>query len=316
LKQKFIDQIHHNKIDQNRLKSSSNNAKKRAGSPAWIGRKPPKSPSNIDWGQFKQYLVSKYSRNWSKMIYLYCKKYHKLLENPIKLETFKECKRNNVLKALIVLSKYLGMYQNFKHKLDQYGIRPSRRDAFSSFLRILNNSNGDVVNWYNHATDVLRPNEQLLLRFAFVTGIRKNEAIQSFNLVIQLQKNGNIENYYNEELNALEHFKFKNTFLRRTKNVYISFVPESLISDIANSEPVTYSAIIKRLKRKDLRTRINELRDYYATFMVKHGLIREEVDLLQGRIPGSVFIRHYWSPSFKELRDRTLKAVNLLKQSL
>ena len=42
LKQKVIDQIHHNKIDQNRLKSSSNNAKKRAGSPAWIGRKPPK----------------------------------------------------------------------------------------------------------------------------------------------------------------------------------------------------------------------------------------------------------------------------------
>ena len=42
LRQKVIDQIDHNSIDQNRLKSSSNNGNKRAGSLAWIGRKPPK----------------------------------------------------------------------------------------------------------------------------------------------------------------------------------------------------------------------------------------------------------------------------------
>jgi len=35
--------------------------------------------------------------------------------------------------------------------------------------------------------------------------------------------------------------------------------------------------------KNGLKVRINELRDYFATFMVKHGLIREEVDLLQGK---------------------------------
>ena len=183
------------------------------------------------------------------MIFLYCKKYHKLLDNPIEIETFKSHKRNNVLKVLIVLSKYLGRYEHFKHELNQYGIKPSRRDAFSSFLRILNNSNEDVINWYNEALESLRSNEQMFLRFAFTTGIRKNEAIQSFNLIIRLHNNGNIENYYNEELNTLEHFKFKDIFLRNTKNVYISFVPKPLISDIINIKPVTYPAIIKRLKR-------------------------------------------------------------------
>lgn len=49
--------------------------------------------------------------------------------------------------------------------------------------------------------------------------------------------------------------------------------------------------------------------------MVKRGLIREEVDLLQGRIPPNIFIRYYWSPSFTELRDRTLKGINMLEQS-
>lgn len=163
---------------------------------------------------------------------------------------------------------------------------------------------------------MLRSNEKLLLKFAAITGLRKNEAIQSFNLIIKLHENADLQNYYNEELDCLEHFKFKELFLRRTKNTYISFVPKSLIMEIANSKPITYPAIIKRLKRRGLRTRINELRDYFGTFMVRHGLIREEVDLLQGRIPPNIFIRHYWSPSFKELRDRVFKALKHLEELL
>lgn len=85
---------------------------------------------------------------------------------------------------------------------------------------------------------------------------------------------------------------------------------------VDKSRPVTYAAVIKRLSRNSLRTRINELRDYYGTFMVRHGLIREEVDLLQGRIPPNIFIRRCWSLSFKELRDRTLKAVADLPKTL
>jgi hypothetical protein len=32
------------------------------------------------------------------------------------------------------------------------------------------------------------------------------------------------------------------------------------------------------------------------------------------RIPPSIFLRHYWSPSFKELRDRTLEATKQLEE--
>jgi intergrase/recombinase len=163
---------------------------------------------------------------------------------------------------------------------------------------------------------VVRPNEKLFLRFVAVSGLRKSEAIQSFNLIVRLCENEDLQKYYNKELNCLQHFKFKEQFLRGIKNAYISFVPESLILEVAKSRPIAYAAIIKRLKRKNLRTRINELRDYYGTLMVRHGLIREEVDLLQGRIPPNVFIRHHWSPSFKELRDRTLKAVADLDKTL
>jgi hypothetical protein len=34
-----------------------------------------------------------------------------------------------------------------------------------------------------------------------------------------------------------------------------------------------------------------------------------EVDLSCKRIPLSIFMRRYWSPSFGELKERTLKAI-------
>jgi hypothetical protein len=43
--------------------------------------------------------------------------------------------------------------------------------------------------------------------------------------------------------------------------------------------------------------------------MIKHGLVAQEADLLCGRIPPSIFVRHYFSPAIKDLRDRTLHAL-------
>jgi intergrase/recombinase len=229
---------------------------------------------------------------------------------------FNGAKRNNVMKALIILSKYLGKHQEFKSKLSQYGIKAQKQDAFSSFLRILNSNNTDLLNWYRQASAVVRPHEKLLLRFALLSGLRRSEAIYSHNLIVELSQNCKLGEYYNEEAMMLEHFKYKHLFLRGTKNTYITFIPKSVVIEIAESREITYPQIRKRLRKNGLSCRINELRDYFATFMVRHGLIREEVDLLQGRIPPSIFIRHYWSPSFKELRDRTLEALKQLEQTL
>jgi len=89
-----------------------------------------------------------------------------------------------------------------------------------------------------------------------------------------------------------------------------------MIEKISKSKPVTYESIRKRLMKKGIKISMMELRNYYATFMARHGLIREEVDLLQGRIPANVFIRHYWTPSFNELKDRSLEAVKPLQEEL
>jgi len=79
------------------------------------------------------------------MCFNYASKYIELLDNPSMIETSSRCKRNNVLKALIAPSKYLGFYREFKEKLSDYSIKWTRTSSIDSFLRILNNQNKDVL---------------------------------------------------------------------------------------------------------------------------------------------------------------------------
>jgi intergrase/recombinase len=154
------------------------------------------------------------------------------------------------------------------------------------------------------------------LKSPLFTGLRTGEAIESFNLIIKLSRENKLSNYYNKDQSLLQHFQFKDIFIRGTKNAYVSFVPDELISETCNSEELTYVQIIKRLTGQGLKLRLDEYRDYFGSFLVKHNLIREEVDLLCGRIPPSIFMRHYWSPSFRELKERTLESIKHLGQTL
>jgi len=75
--------------------------------------------------------------------------------------------------------------------------------------------------------------------------------------------------------------------------VYISIVTKDLVAKIAQSTPVSYFAIRKRIVTHKQSVRIKELRSYFATYLRQHGILAEYIDLLQGRIPKSVFARHY-----------------------
>jgi hypothetical protein len=68
----------------------------------------------------------------------------------------------------------------------------------------------------------------------------------------------------------------------------------------------------KRLDRKHLKIRFNELRDKFGTYLLSHGILEAEINLCQGRIPVDIFIRHYWSPKLKELGCRIFKALKTL----
>jgi len=264
---------------------------------------------------FKAYLLGKYhNRTWALELFRNARRYQDLMSNLSMLDSFSKSKKYHVLQSLIALSKYLGCYEEFKVQIKTHGIKWRKASSLEAFLRIRNNSNSSILGWLRQVSEVLGEDSATFLEFALISGLRITESIESFNLVIKLSREHRLEEYFNENLNTLEHFAFPKIFLRTTKNAFVTIVSRQLIEKISHCEPITYSSVKMKLQRKHLPMRFDELRDYFGSFMVQHGnLIREEVDLLQGRIGESIFTRHYFSPSFQELRDRTMKAIENLR---
>ena len=248
----------------------------------------------IDLTKYRGFLLAKFSKSYATQQYNITLKHHDCLANPQKLNEIPTSNRANILKTMVNLAKFLGIYETYKAKLKQNGIHwVNGDDSFNSFLRIINNNHSNLGEWYKAVQPILRDHEKLWLRFNLLSGLRKEESITAFNQIIQLSKNGKLGEYYNSEKGILEHFKHGNLFFRQTKNCYISIVTKDLIQQITKSQPVSYFAVRKRLTNKKQTLRIKELRSYYATYLRNKGILSEYIDLIQGRIPKSVFARHY-----------------------
>lgn len=135
------------------------------------------------------------------------------------------------------------------------------------------------------------------------------EAVQSYNLIIDLSRRGKLNDYYNEANETLEHFRFKEVFIRRTKKAFISFVPLGIVKRVSQTNPLNWRGIETKIKRGGLPLKFGDVREAHATFLTKY-LKESEIDFLHGRIGVSVFMRNYFNPALiNDLKQRTLKAV-------
>ena len=289
-------------------------------SSARIERQPSKTRIDIDLNleEYRTFLLSKYSRSYALQQFNNMQKHYECFNNPQKINEIPTSNRANILKTMVNLSKFLGCYEDYKLKLKNHGIHWVNGDtSFNAFMRITNNNQSTLGLWYNTVQGILRDNEKLYLKFTLQTGIRKNEAKQAFNMIIDLARQNSLGEFYNSEIEALEFYKYPE-FNRRTKKVYLSFVDSELIQQIANSQPVSYYAIRKRLSTKKQNCRIKELRSYFATYLRKQGILPEIVDLLQGRIEAkNVQLGHYFKiADLKVLSHQILALTSKIEDSL
>ena len=149
----------------------------------------PEAFKTIDWDQYKQYLLAKYAKSYAVLLFENAKKYHSLLAKVNDIQLIKSSIRNNIIKSLIALSRYQGSYDAFKSKMVSHGIKYVRPDAITTFTRIFNNNAHEgLAQWYNDSNDVLQYNERLYLRFMLLSGVRAMEGINSFNLIVEMEK--------------------------------------------------------------------------------------------------------------------------------
>ena len=230
-------------------------------------------PKSLNWEEYKQFLLSKYSKGYAISLFEHSKKYSHLLDNVNGIQLAKPTARNNIINGLTALSKYTGTYELFIKKMKTHGIKRVKADPIQAFNRIFNsNAHEGLIEWYNKAQTKLYDNEKLYLRFVMLSGTRAMEAVTHSTSSAELGSKYTTE-YYNEETGFLEHFRYPKLFMRDSKNLYISAVPKELLDEISKSSKVSYIAIDKRLDRAGMRMRVKQLRSYYATKMREKGLL-------------------------------------------
>jgi len=128
--------------------------------------------------------------------------------------------------------------------------------------------------------------------------IQFSETLYAYNLIVELDQKGKLNEYYNAEQETLEHFRYRELFLRRTKKAFISIVSKEMVEQVARTnKTLTFDSIRLKIKRRGLKARFSDIRELWASYMVKH-LSQPEIDFLQGRISATVFMRNYFNPTW------------------
>jgi intergrase/recombinase len=148
------------------------------------------------------------------------------------------------------------------------------------------------------------------LVYGVLTGLRATEVCHSVNLL-----SSDLEKYYDRTKGLLTHYRYPETFIRNTKKAYISVVtPEILRIGKRHEKPVTYEMLRKALERAELEMHMGYTRKIFGTYLKTQKVDDETIDLLQGRLPKSVFLRFYNRPNFKdEIGNAKLAIMNLNK---
>jgi hypothetical protein len=267
----------------------------------------------INWEDFKNWLLRDHREHTVVSMVSYAKKYaYCLLSRDLSdVRDLRDSLRPNVVKALSSLAKFLGVYEEYKRLVKDYGLTWKGRSVDDLVIdRLIKVKDPDEVFEWVREVKQRRPDISVFMDYIAVTGLRLDEAVQSYNLMIQLKKEGKLSAYYNEANETLEHFRFKDIFIRKSKKAFISFVPKDLIAKIVLQCPLSSKHSVQQLvKKRGLKIRFADVREAHASFLTKY-LNPAEIDFLHGRVSTNIFMANYFNPKLiADLKERIFKAI-------
>ncbi len=299
------------------------------GSSTWQG-------TAEDWSSFRVWLEKKnYRGSYPTTLYNYAMQYSDCLfkRDLSRIRDMPDSIRPNILKALSALSKFAGVYEDWKILLKNYDLSWGGRSADDIIIdRITSTEDPNEVWVWIKSVKQERPELTELLDLMAVSGLRFIEGINSFNIIIGLSKQGKLildrtgkeyrSGYYNRELSSLEHFWIKDAngksvFLRCSKKAFVSFVPEQLVTRITEMEQLPNDdAVQKMVQKRGLPLRFGDIREAHGTLMTKH-LKESEINFLHGRVTSGVFMQHYFNPALiGDLKARVFRGIAEIQEKV
>jgi intergrase/recombinase len=260
-------------------------------------------PSDEIWSKFEAHLKHNMNSQSLKCRLAYAKKYLYVLndQNAQDLLVLSPDRRNHVMKALANLSKFMGCYDIWHSLIERYNIKWSSNDSFQLFRQITNSQHGinSMMSWLNETCSKIPASYSKILLFSTLVGLRPQESISSINLIKENQND-----YLQDNKLILQHYKYPAVFFRRTKKAYTSVIIRPVLDLAHESGNHSYNALRLMINRHSLDMNMSYCRKIFATHLRNDGIEPEIVDLLQGRIPRSVFVKHYFRPDFPTQKIR------------
>jgi intergrase/recombinase len=275
------------------------------------------SKEGLDWLGFEKWLQNRLNKAYAAKVRNYAKSYCHVLWEPARaseLSGLSKCNCRHAMAALANLAKFLGIYGRWKQIVADTGLHWQKTSHLEVFLSMVNTDMGDTKSWFKEAVEKLPKKYSVTLVFAAATGLRPDEACKSTSLLSELAETDRLREYLNAQFNMLEHYRFPKLFIRGCKNCYISFVPENLLKLVLTVKPkVKANGLRSAIKKVGLKVRIKDLRKLFATTLRESGISEEVNDLLEGRIPQSIFLRHYYKPDLlRSIREKVLESTRPL----
>ena len=258
-----------------------------------------------DWRKFDEYVTQSFASNTGKDYRRYARHYSVVLTtgDASPLLSLSDCKRRHVMGALAALANFLGEKEQWKLIVSKYNLKWSGRNDLGDLVGLLySNRFDEMVTELKHSLEKVPEDYANYFRFNVITGLRPSEAVKA---VSMLRTNAE---YYNQELGLLEHFRYPREFIRNTKKAFISVVDAETIEVARATRVLDYQGVRSEFRRRKLPFHMAYCRKIFATYMRKH-VDTELVDMLQGRIPTTVFAKHYNRPN--QLSDLEKVRANL-----
>ncbi|MCW4008826.1 MAG: hypothetical protein NWF09_09100, partial [Candidatus Bathyarchaeota archaeon] len=210
--------------------------------------------AEINWDAFREFVEKDHQPRVARQLVSYAERFQDCLltKDLSGIRDLSDTMRPNAMKGLSALAKFLGCYTEFKELIKQYGLKWNGKSADDIFIERLTNVEDPEEVWkWVRVVKQERPELKEFMDLMAVSGLRFIEACNSFNLIIRLKLDNKLDTYFKADKSALEHFKFKEIFIRKSKKAFVSFVPQDLVSAIAKKGAALTSAdAVQKLVQK------------------------------------------------------------------
>jgi intergrase/recombinase len=193
--------------------------------------------------------------------------------------------------ALATLANFTGEKERWRQVVARYGLKWNGKNDLGDLVGLLySNRFDEMVTELKASLEAVPEDYANYFRFDVLTGLRPSESVKAVNM---LRTN---PEYLNKELGLLEHFRYPQEFIRNTKKAFISVVDSETLEIAKRTRSLDYQGIRSEFRRRKAPFAMRYCRKIFATYMRKH-VDTELVDLLQGRVPTSIFAKHYNRPN-------------------